>query len=648
MATSVAGRRANLGNSPIKILRLPVRLETSRFQAAGPSLLRLQNTILEMVAKGEPLAATTDRLCLEVEKLLPGIVCSVITVDRSGLIHPLSGPSLPGHYSATLDGLIIGPNAGSCGSAAYLRMPVAVTDIATDPRWHDYRALALPLGVKACWSSPICDGHGDVVGTFAFYYRENRGPTEMERDIVSTCVHLCAIALEREERVQERERRASVDMLTGLANRASFDIALSRLSCSVPGAWALLVLDLDNLKFVNDTFGHAAGDHLLQSAGARVTAAASPDRTFRLGGDEFAVLVQSPERLQDLGAAAALLLAALSEPADCGGHIVVPKATIGGAMLSARDRRAETVRKNADHALYHAKETCKGGFALYGPQIGTAIKHRLRAIQRVDGALRDDRIEAFYQPIVDLKTGEIAGVEALCRLRTPAGEIIPASSFHEATSDANVASQLTERMMMAVAADTRAWLDMGIHLQHVAINVSSTDFHANRLDSLLAASFEQENVPLSHVVVEVTEAVYMGQQDHAVARQIKALRDKGLRIALDDFGTGFASLTHLVTVPVDLIKIDRSFVDRLNLDSSSAIVVEALLWIARNLGIGVVAEGVETEQQRSRLRDLGCVFGQGFLFSKPLDRAGLTALLRGASHKPPRGATPNPTAVTAG
>lgn len=202
--------------------------------------------------------------------------------------------------------------------------------------------------------------------------------------------------------------------------------------------------------------------------------------------------------------------------------------------------------------------------------------------------------------------------------------------------------------MTIVAADTRALLDVGIHLKHVAINVSSTDFYANRLDALLAASFERENVPLSHVVVEVTEAVYMGQRDHAVARQIKALREKGLRIALDDFGTGFASLTHLVTVPVDLIKIDRSFIERIDVDSGSAIVVEALLWIARNLGIGVVAEGVETEQQHTHLRDLGCGFGQGFLFAKPLNRAGLTALMRAASHNSPPGVMHIPAAVAAG
>jgi EAL domain-containing protein (putative c-di-GMP-specific phosphodiesterase class I) len=167
----------------------------------------------------------------------------------------------------------------------------------------------------------------------------------------------------------------------------------------------------------------------------------------------------------------------------------------------------------------------------------------------------------------------------------------------------------------------------GFNLGHVAINASSTDLQSARLGSFLAASFERNNVPLKHVVLEVTEAVYMGQRDSAVSREIAAVRAKGVRIALDDFGTGFASLTPLLTVPVDIIKIDRSFVDRLRQSQSSDIIVEALLWIANTLKIGVVAEGIETLSQLNQLREFGCVFGQGYVFSRPVDRSTLMAML---------------------
>ncbi|MFC3556240.1 putative bifunctional diguanylate cyclase/phosphodiesterase [Sphingomonas qilianensis] len=590
------------------------------------TVLKLQNAILEMIATGEPLVDTVERMCLEAEKLSPGAMCSVLTVDRAGLLHPLAGPSLAPEYSAALDGLPVGPNTGSCGTAAFLGEEVTVTDIANDPRWAAFKQLALPLGLRACWSRPILNAADEAIGTFAFYYRECRGPTALERRIVRRCVHLCVIALERHQRVIEHERRAYTDALTGLANRAAFDVALAALNCDEPGHWALLVLDLDNLKYVNDTFGHQAGDCLLQTAGARLASEAATRHAFRVGGDEFAILLQAPEELHNLEQTAERVLKALAEPAECGGHIVVPRATIGGALLSAGDRVAERVRQNADFALYHAKENERGGFVRYWPGLGTNITRRLDHIREVDAALREDRIEAFYQPVVRLDTREIVGLEALCRMRL-GKQIISAGDFQEAMKDLHVARALTERMVKLVAADVRAWLEMGIPFQHVGINVSSADMHGGTFDTMLATAFEHAGVPLKHVIIEVTETVYMGDDDGSVQSAVEALRAKGLRVALDDFGTGYASLTHLLTVPVDIIKIDKSFVDRLAVGNASMAIVEGLLQIARKLDIRVIAEGVETENQADLLRGAGCVLGQGYLFSRAVDRNATTQLL---------------------
>jgi diguanylate cyclase (GGDEF)-like protein len=590
-------------------------------------VLHLQNIILEMVAKGETLASTADRLCREVERLQPSVVCSVLSVDRSGFVHPLSSPSLPQEYSAALEGFAIGPNAGSCGTAAYLRMPIAVTDIETDVRWANFRHLALPLGFKACWSSPICNGDGEVLGTFAFYYREKRGPTELEKEIVATCVHLCAIAIERHERFTERERQANVDMLTGLGNRACFNRALAALPCAEPGAWALLVVDLDNLKVVNDTFGHHAGDMLLQQVASRIAVIAAPDSAFRLGGDEFAVIVRNPEALRDIDQAAKVLIEEIMIPADCNGHLIQPKATIGGAIVSHDDHVPESVRQNADFALYHAKETGRGGFVRYWPGIGTAITQRLKAIQRVGAALKEDRIDAFYQPIVRLDTREIVGVEALCRLIED-DVVISAVEFQEATSDAHMAFGITELMFSRVARDMRRWEDMGLPLAHISINVSSSDLHYGRLEEQLVTAFQREKITLQHLMLEVTEDVCVSERDQVAAYKIKALREKGLRVALDDFGTGFASLTHLLSFPVDMIKIDKSFVDRLAPGDPSIVIVKGLLDIARQMNISVVAEGVETEAQAAQLRMLGCLFGQGYFYSHAVDRETLTEMLR--------------------
>ncbi|MBE1526827.1 diguanylate cyclase (GGDEF)-like protein [Sphingopyxis sp. OAS728] len=589
-------------------------------------MLKLQNIILEMIAKGDTLANTATRLCIEAETLVPDAICSVLTVDGAGIIHPLAGPSLPACYSVALDGIKAGPTAGSCGTAVYLRSEVTVTDIESDSRWAEYRHLALPIGLKACWSSPILDASGEPVGTFAFYYRKRRGPTELEREIVRQCVHLCAIALEREQRMEAHKLRAFTDALTGLPNRAAFNAALGALDCAAPGGWALLVIDLDNLKFANDTFGHHAGDCLLKIAGERIAAAVAPNAAFRVGGDEFAAVLQTPASLKNLDGLAEQVLAALAEPAECGEHVIVPRATIGGATLSLGDRVAERVRQNADFALYHAKETGRGGFVRYWPGLGTNITRRLGEIRDVDAALRDHRIEAYYQPVVRLDTREIVGLEALCRMRI-GDRVISAADFQEATKDVHVAVAMTARMMALVAADVRAWLDMGIPFQHVGINVSSADMHSGMLDRLLAAAFEKESVPLHHVILEVTETVYMGEGERLVQRAVEALRAKGLRVALDDFGTGYASLTHLLTVPVDILKIDKSFIARLAPGDASMAIVEGLIQIAGKLDMRVIAEGIETENQAHELMSAGCLLGQGYLFAEAVDREATTALL---------------------
>jgi len=589
-------------------------------------MTELQKTILELIARGVSLRETAVRLCEEVERLSPGVVCTVVSVE-DGYLRALAAPSLPDSYAQALDGLKIGPDVGTCGAAAYWGEQVTVEDIATDPRWEGFRHLALPFGLAASWSFPIFDSTGAVGATFGFYYRERRGPSPLDRAIVDCCVNLCSIALDRHRRVLDHERRATTDVLTGLPNRAAFNAALERLSCCEPGSWALCMADLDNLKVVNDTYGHQAGDSLLKHAAERLRAVALPDRAFRIGGDEFAVIIAAPESLRDLDATVAGYLEALGEPAaDCEGHLVRPRATIGMAVIAAGDGSAEQVRQNADFALYHAKETGRGGYVRYWPGIGTRMTRRLNAIREVDAALREDRIEAHYQPVIRLGTAEIVGLEALCRMRLD-DKLVSAASFHEATTDVHIATQLTEQMMGLVAADLRKWIDMGIPFQHVGINVSSGDFHNGTIYPVLERTFDRQNVPLHHVILEVTESVYMDDEAGVVRQTLAALRDRGLQIALDDFGTGYASLTHLMDVPVDYIKIDKSFVDRIASHPPSRAIVEGLVTIASKMGIGLVAEGIETFEQARQLVAIGCTMGQGYFYSPALDAGSIGSML---------------------
>jgi diguanylate cyclase (GGDEF)-like protein len=268
---------------------------------------------------------------------------------------------------------------------------------------------------------------------------------------------------------------ARTDSLTDLPNRASFDFTLSGLACDQSGSWALLLLDLDNLKIVNDTFGHRAGDELLRTD--RLAEAAAPHLVFRLGGDEFAILVRDTSTTEAIDKIVRRVRGVMPEPAACDGHLVELIATMGAAAVAAGDS-AETVRRNADLALYHAKETNRGGFVWRSPRLATSMMRREAAIRDVAAALGSARIDAYCQPIVWLDTRAIVGVEALARLITEDGEIEPAASFYEATSDARIASRLTRTMLNIVSSDVRKWLDLGIPFPHVGINVCSADFPA--------------------------------------------------------------------------------------------------------------------------------------------------------------------------
>ncbi|QKV19716.1 putative bifunctional diguanylate cyclase/phosphodiesterase [Oricola thermophila] len=595
-------------------MKLEEQLELSAFQSA----------ILEAVATGSDFTAVSDRICRGAEMLAQGTYCTIVSVDEAGLLHPVSAPSLPDSYSQALEGLPIGPDTGSCGTAAYLGEPVHTEDIATDPKWADYRGLALPLGLRACWSTPIKSRDGRPVATFAFYFREKRSSTEMERELVARCAHLCTIAYEHTEMTARNHFLAYRDQLTGLGNRRSFEAAFNAPAL-FHDSFGLLMLDIDNLKIVNDSLGHEAGDQLISAVARRLKKMFGPDHAFRLGGDEFAIIRHGCGDHETLEETARALLDLVMAPIVQKGATINPSVTLGGVINGADGSSPEQLRQNADLTLYHAKETRRGGYMRFDPGHKTSIVRRIDQSRQLAEALNEDRVLAHFQPVVSLETGRITGVEALARIRQPDGRIAEAGEFLMAFADPRNAARLTDRMIDLTTRDFRGWLDEGLPIEHMALNLTTADFRATDLDVRLGDAFGKAGIPLKHLHLEVTETVMM---ENRLVRQMSDLRERGVRLALDDFGTGFASLTHLLSFPVDIIKIDKTFVTRLLSDRPSAAIVQALIDIARKIGIDIVAEGVEETEQAERLATLGCHYAQGYLFSRPADAATIARLLR--------------------
>ncbi|WP_137042669.1 bifunctional diguanylate cyclase/phosphodiesterase [Pseudolabrys sp. FHR47] len=591
------------------------------------SLHALQTEILEAMVTGERFEVIAERLCLRAEALAPGAICTIVGFTNEGRIKALASPSLPASYGESITGIEIGPEVGSCGTVAYRGEPVEVDDIATSPLWESYRDLVLPLGLQACWSYPIKTRDGRVAAAFGFYFREKRGPTVFERSIVSTCVHLCSIAIEHALTQKRNHALAYYDQLTGLPNRRSFDDMMFDRIVSMDPAFGLLVVDIDNLKIANDTMGHVVGDSLIQEVAARLSEAA-PNGASRIGGDEFAVLIDGCRSHAELAAAADRIVEAMKTPFDCAGYTITPQITMGGVVYELDGVDPDLLRQNADFAIYHAKSVNRGGYALFKREMRTSIATRMSTIRAVGDALNESRVLPFYQPLVTLSDGTILGFEALARIRMDNGAIVSAGQFQAALSDPSIAFRLTDQMLGHIARDMRGWLSAGFDVQHVGINLSTADFHRGDIEQRLMAAFEPTGVPLDRIVVEVTEGVFMDGTDDKVVHVIESLRRKGITVALDDFGTGFASLTHLIRFPVDTIKIDKSFVDRMLTDHPSQLVVELLVDLSRKLHMHTVAEGIETQAQAGWLKALGCDTGQGYYFGRPVNVEAATKLMR--------------------
>lgn len=590
-------------------------------------LTHFQQSILKMISNDETVEATADRICREAQSFAPGVLCSMLTVDPAGRLHPLAGPSLPDRYSAALDGIPIGPEVGSCGSAAFLRQPVSVTDISTDHRWAPYKSLAEPLGLRACWSSPIVGGDR-VIGAFGFYYRDSRGPSAEEERLVAECTDLSAILLDRQESRAENFRLKYLDTLTGLGNWAGLERAILRAS-NAGRRIGLVLIDIDRLRDVNDEHGYATGDTLIRRIARRIAGEVWSGQAFRINGGEFAVLLEEADSATAMPRLAARILASMQSPIACDGHLIATALTCGGATLQPPQFGApEMLRWQAGLALRRAKESGGNRFAFFTDDLAAVSKRRFQAQQITNRALTDDRVEAHYQPLAELGTGRVIGVEALFRVRTLQGNIVPAGQLASAMRATPTATLITDRMLALVARDMRRWLDQGIELEHVGVNLSRADFQRNDLCEQILEGFSRHGVPLGRVVLEVTETIYLDDDDHRVIKAIERLRAEGLRVALDDFGTGFASLTHLLNFPTDIIKADKSLVDQLSPGSSAEAILKALAEMATGLGMTMVAEGVETTGQADQLAMLGCRVGQGFLFGKPMPAAAIGEMLR--------------------
>jgi diguanylate cyclase (GGDEF)-like protein len=412
-----------------------------------------------------------------------------------------------------------------------------------------------------------------------------------------------------------RERQARTDQLTGLANRRRFYAQLSAAidGCRARGAsFALLTIDLDRFKELNDTLGHHAGDLLLQQVGPRVQGVVRGDAVARLGGDEFGLILRDASAST---AAAERIHQALARPFELEDLSVSVQASIGIAIFPEDAQSGEGLLQRADVAMHQAKAD-RTRYAFYAPSADTHSRERLGLIGELKGTIEQGGLVVHYQPQVDLRTNTVSGVEALVRWQHPQRGLLAPDQFVPIAEQTGVMRELTASVLEQALGQQRAWLDEGRELS-LAVNVSATNLLDAAFLEDLRRRLERWRTPPGMLRLEITESVLIAEGSR-VRSVIDSLGDLGVNLSLDDFGTGYSPLSYLREVPVTELKIDRSFIEAMMSDRDTATIVAAVIGLAHRLGIDVVAEGIETAGQLEMLRSFECPFAQGYLFSRPL------------------------------
>jgi diguanylate cyclase (GGDEF)-like protein len=504
---------------------------------------------------------------------------------------------------------------------------VNVSDDACDPAEVAY-LRSIDMGSMVMM--PLI-ARGKSIGTVELYASGALPFDERRLRLARTLADEAAMALDNARLVEELRHQAFHDNLTGLANRGLFgdrvEHALAR-SARTGASVAVLFLDLDDFKTVNDRFGHAGGDEMLRVVSGRIVEVLRPgDTASRLGGDEFAVLIEDLAGTEDARFIADRLIDVVRIPIQIGDTDALIGASIGIAISTAGDGRADDLLRNADFAMYRAKSAGKGRHELFQADMREGIAERTQLEALIVGAVGRGEFRLQYQPVVELATRAIVGVEALVRWHPAGRRMLMPGDFISLAEETGEIVPIGRWVVDEACRQGRLWqVKLGDPDFSISVNLSARQFqHGGLVPEVLAAVRESGIDPRS-LILEITESVLM-QHTTATIEKLAQLRAHGIRLAIDDFGTGYSSLSYLDRFPVDSLKIDRSFVDGFGGGREGPVLVRAIIELGHALGLDVVAEGIEREDQVDPLSALGCKLGQGYLFARPLDAEMLDALL---------------------
>ncbi|MET0048942.1 MAG: EAL domain-containing protein [Sedimenticola sp.] len=713
-----------------------------------------QKRILESISRGNAtLAEVLEEVVLLAETQTENLNGSILLLEGKNLRHG-AAPNLPHAYTQLIDGLEIGPEVGSCGTAAYTSQRVIVENVQTDPLWANFKQLGTEYGFSACWSEPILDSAKNILGTFALYHPEPTVPDDHEILVIETMAQIASIAIERSRSVDKLRQSATIyqstlegviitdadskivdvnnafenitgytreevigqnprilqsdrhdsdfyyqlwhslsasgqwrgeiwnrrkngeifpewlnissisdskgkvtnyigvfsditsikrseekldhlahhDPLTDLPNRLLFNSHLeqtikhARRNNSV---FAVLFMDLDRFKNINDSLGHKAGDQLLQQLAIRLKDTVRVDDIVaRISGDEFVILLEDIGNAENTAIAVEKIMTIFNQPFELDKHEIRVTSSVGITLYPDNGDNVSSLLRNADAAMYRAKDEGRNTYQFYNQEMTNIAFERILMENALRVALNEHEFHLLYQPQVIMETGELIGAEALIRWHHPEiGEVLP-SKFIPLAEENGLIHDIGIWVVETACCQGKRWLDEGFDFGRISVNIARPQLQHSDFVESIKEMLARIRFPANKLELEITESFIMQNTEQAI-QQLDALRILGVRISIDDFGTGYSSMSYLKLLPIDKLKIDQSFVRDIPHDPNDMAITEAVIALGKALDLQVIAEGVETEQQASFLIEKGCLQAQGYLFGHPVSESELKKRYKG-------------------
>jgi len=588
----------------------------------------LQFKVLSAMAREESLPDIMQLICLEISRIAPEIGVSIRQFDEHGCLPLMAACNLPIGLIQSLENL--------AERSILKKMEVQESRMLmfSDPESDkgdciDHK-LSQSFGFTAGWVNTIRSNNGRTLGTFTLYYRENHLPEAQHYRLLETSLKLCSLALERDSFINDIERLAYYDSLTMLPNRRLLMMKANSMIANAQRAqssMAVLFIDINRFKQVNDSLGHAAGDLLLCEIAKRLQSSVrGNDFVSRLSGDEF-VIILSPSSAEQAIAFSERMINKLSAPLMVDDVKLVPSASIGIGIYPDHGNDIHALLLHADQAMYKAKSAGRQAIEVFDPVVNPSTDDELTLSLALRDALESNQLTLHYQPQIWLDENTLHGVEALARWSHPQLGNIPPDRFIPLARDAGLMPELNQWVLTEACRQMAQWRDAGIVVPRMSVNIFPVAFRDRAIIDLIQSLLTQHALLPSCLTLEVTEDFILDATDNVIS-VITEVRQLGVSLSIDDFGTGYSSLSYLLRLPVDAIKLDKSFIDDIENSESAKTLAQSIAGICKSLQLNIVAEGVETDAQLEILRGLEYQIAQGYCFSRPLAPQDLASWVR--------------------